>query len=147
MIRKLLVKDELRRLGSQSGASEVKQHKWFSPISWGLLRNSTPPVSFRVSNLPIPRDDLLTFISRLLVLHFRAHQIVPAFSNGLDAINFRTVRESRSLNLDGQGSGTPKTAEIRATAGKKGVGDEEGDAVVANPFSGFSSVTLHHDDE
>ncbi|SPO39227.1 probable ser/thr protein kinase [Pseudozyma flocculosa] len=122
LIRKLLIKDELKRMGSQSGASEVKTHKWFSNISWGLLRNSTPP-------------------------------IVPAFSNGLDAINFRTVRESRSLNLDGQtttksGAGASGGGgEIRATAGKKNVGDEEGDAVVANPFSGFSSVTLMHGED
>lgn len=120
LIRKLLIKDELKRMGSQSGASEVKQHKWFAPISWGLLRNLTPP-------------------------------IVPAFSNGLDAINFRNVRESRSLNLDGQGTEpkpakVPKATEIKATAGKK-VQDEDGDAVVANPFSGFNSVTLFHQED
>ncbi|SJX65172.1 probable ser/thr protein kinase [Sporisorium reilianum f. sp. reilianum] len=116
LIRKLLIKDELKRMGSQSGASEVKQHKWFSNISWGLLRNSTPP-------------------------------IVPAYSNGVDAVNFRNVRESRSLNLDDQGNNTKaKPAEIKAVAGQKNVGDEEGDAVVSNPFSGFSSVTLKHDD-
>lgn len=125
MIRKLLIKDELKRAGSQSGASEVKTHKWFANLSWGLLRNLTPP-------------------------------IVPAFSNGLDAINFRTVRESRSLNLDGQGGSgfgspsskkDPKSDVIRAKAGKNNVGDEEGDAVVANPFSEFNSVTLHHSEE
>ncbi|GAC94623.1 likely protein kinase [Pseudozyma hubeiensis SY62] len=116
LIRKLLIKDELKRMGSQSGASEVKQHKWFSSISWGLLRNSTPP-------------------------------IVPAYSNGVDAVNFRNVRESRSLNLDDQGNETrAKPAVIKAVAGQKNVGDEEGDAVVSNPFSGFSSVTLKHDD-
>ena len=116
LIRKLLIKDELKRMGSQSGASEVKQHKWFSNISWGLLRNSTPP-------------------------------IVPAYSNGVDAVNFRNVRESRSLNLDDQGNDTKaKPAVIKAVAGQKNVGDEEGDAVVSNPFSGFSSVTLKHDD-
>ena len=117
LIRKLLIKDELKRMGSQSGASEVKQHKWFSNISWGLLRNSTPP-------------------------------IVPAYSNGVDAVNFRNVRESRSLNLDDQGNEVrvKQPAEIKAVAGQKNVGDEEGDAVVSNPFSGFSSVTLKHDD-
>lgn len=47
-IRKLLWKEENRRLGSQSGASEVKAHKWFGVINWGLLRNTTPPVSARV---------------------------------------------------------------------------------------------------
>lgn len=141
MIRKLLLKDEMKRLGSQSGASEVKQHKWFAPISWGLLRNLTPP-------------------------------IVPAYSNGLDAINFRNVRESKSLNLDRQdpaqqaaavaqsqavastvmaGAAAPlptrgasKTV-MTAVAGKGQV-EEAGDAVEANPFSGFNSITLQHGD-
>lgn len=44
-IIRLLDKDERMRLGSRSGASEVKQHKWFTKINWGLLRNSRPPVS------------------------------------------------------------------------------------------------------
>ena len=45
VITRLLDKDELKRLGSKSGASEVKQHKWFAKINWGLLRNTQPPVS------------------------------------------------------------------------------------------------------
>lgn len=44
VITRLLDKDELKRLGSKSGASEVKQHKWFAKINWGLLRNTQPPV-------------------------------------------------------------------------------------------------------
>ena len=45
IIFRLLDKREATRLGSKSGASEVKQHKWFAKISWGLLRNTQPPVS------------------------------------------------------------------------------------------------------
>ncbi|CAO1613611.1 unnamed protein product [Parajaminaea phylloscopi] len=127
LIRKLLIKDELKRMGSNSGASEVKQHKWFAPISWGLLRNLTPP-------------------------------IVPAYSNGLDAINFRNVRESKSLQLDRQvasppvkGASDPPTSShktvMTAVAGKKGQVEEAGDAVESNPFSGFNSVTLHHSED
>ena len=41
---RLLDKNEWTRLGSKSGASEVKQHRWFSKINWGLLRNTQPPV-------------------------------------------------------------------------------------------------------
>lgn len=41
----LLEKSESNRLGSMTGASEVKAHKWFSKINWGLLRNTKPPVS------------------------------------------------------------------------------------------------------
>jgi len=42
---RLLDKNEKTRLGSKSGASEVKQHKWFCKLNWGLLRHTTPPVS------------------------------------------------------------------------------------------------------
>ena len=45
IITQLLIKDDAQRLGSRTGASEVKQHKWFSKINWGLLRNTQPPVS------------------------------------------------------------------------------------------------------
>jgi protein-serine/threonine kinase len=45
IISRLLDKEENTRLGSKTGASEVKQHKWFSKINWGLLRNTVPPVS------------------------------------------------------------------------------------------------------
>ena len=57
-IRQLLCKNEHKRLGSQSGASEVKNHKWFAPIVWGLLRHSKPPIvpaaSVRSLTLTIP---------------------------------------------------------------------------------------------
>ena len=45
IISRLLDKEEDTRLGSKTGASEVKQHKWFSKLNWGLLRNTEPPVS------------------------------------------------------------------------------------------------------
>ena len=48
IITRLLDKREWTRLGSKSGASEVKQHKWFAKINWGLLRNTQPPVSFPI---------------------------------------------------------------------------------------------------
>lgn len=107
VIKKLLNKDEHKRLGSQSGASEVKQHKWFQPINWGLLRHSKPP-------------------------------IVPATSNGVDTINFRPLRESKSLDLDGQ---------IKAVAGSRTAhhGESADDSVVPDPFSDFTSITRSHD--
>lgn len=75
IIKKLLIKDEHRRLGSQTGASEVKQHKWFSNISWGLLRHQKPP-------------------------------IVPKITNA-EHTNFRSMRESKSLDLEGQAAWQP----------------------------------------
>lgn len=47
IVNRLLDKREVQRLGSRSGASEVKQHKWFAKTNWGLLRNAQPPVRHR----------------------------------------------------------------------------------------------------
>lgn len=63
------------------------------------------------------------FMARL-----RRRQIIPAASTGADAVNFRSLRESRSLQLEGQQ--------------RVGECDGEGDL-----FRGFSSVTLHYDGE
>jgi protein-serine/threonine kinase len=43
-MRKLLIKDEMRRLGSRAGASDVKNHPFFKPITWALLRHMKPPM-------------------------------------------------------------------------------------------------------
>ncbi|RSH93821.1 hypothetical protein EHS25_006469 [Saitozyma podzolica] len=135
-IRKLLIKDEHKRLGSNSGASEVKQHKWFATVNWGLLRHMTPP-------------------------------IIPAESNGIDAINFRTIRDSKSVDFERGGdfdgdvihaqAGSPSVTnpgtpgmltpkELQGTTpelpgvlpgpGAKTAHDKE-----KNPFGEFSSVT------
>lgn len=44
VIRKLLIKDEAKRLGSRAGASDVKNHAFFKPITWALLRHMKPPM-------------------------------------------------------------------------------------------------------
>ncbi|KAI9748943.1 MAG: serine/threonine protein kinase, AGC [Lichina confinis] len=44
LIRKLLIKDESRRLGSRAGASDVKGHPFFRPTQWALLRHMKPPI-------------------------------------------------------------------------------------------------------
>ncbi|PVI08416.1 serine/threonine-protein kinase-like protein nrc-2 [Periconia macrospinosa] len=44
LIRKLLIKDESRRLGSRAGASDVKTHPFFRTTSWALLRHMKPPI-------------------------------------------------------------------------------------------------------
>ncbi len=111
-IRKLLIKDEHKRLGSQSGASEVKQHKWFASISWGLLRHMTPP-------------------------------IIPAESNGIDAVNFRTIRDSKSIDfLDEADIIHGQAGSLSAAAGTPGMlTPKELAEPEKNPFNEFSSVT------
>lgn len=69
LMRKLLNKDENKRLGSRAGAADVKTHLFFKTLNWALLRHTTPP-------------------------------ILPAESNGIDAINFRNIQESFELDLE-----------------------------------------------
>ncbi|QPG76493.1 hypothetical protein FOA43_003882 [Brettanomyces nanus] len=44
LIKKLLIKDASKRLGSHSGASEIKSHSFFKNVQWALLRNQSPPL-------------------------------------------------------------------------------------------------------
>ncbi|KAK2882666.1 serine/threonine protein kinase, AGC [Arthroderma sp. PD_2] len=44
LIRKLLIKDECRRLGARAGASDVKTHPFFRPTQWALIRHMKPPM-------------------------------------------------------------------------------------------------------
>ncbi|CDH61075.1 serine threonine protein kinase (nrc-2) [Lichtheimia corymbifera JMRC:FSU:9682] len=72
VIRRLLHKDEHRRLGSCGGASDVKSHPFFKTLNFALLRNLQPPIVPRVQE-----------------------------PNGIDAINFRKMPpESMSLDLE-----------------------------------------------
>ncbi len=44
MIRKLLIKDENRRLGARAGASDIKAHPFFRTTQWALIRHMKPPI-------------------------------------------------------------------------------------------------------
>jgi protein-serine/threonine kinase len=44
LIRKLLIKDENRRLGARAGASDIKVHPFFRTTSWALIRHMKPPI-------------------------------------------------------------------------------------------------------
>lgn len=44
LIKKLLIKDEAKRLGSRAGAADIKQHAFFKNTQWALLRNQRPPI-------------------------------------------------------------------------------------------------------
>ncbi|KAL2334183.1 hypothetical protein Fmac_015396 [Flemingia macrophylla] len=43
LINALLQRDPSSRLGSTTGANEIKQHPFFRGINWPLIRNMTPP--------------------------------------------------------------------------------------------------------
>ncbi|CAI4036145.1 hypothetical protein SMKI_14G3640 [Saccharomyces mikatae IFO 1815] len=44
LIRKLLTKNESKRLGCKMGAADVKKHPFFKKVQWSLLRNQEPPL-------------------------------------------------------------------------------------------------------
>ncbi|TGJ85391.1 hypothetical protein E0Z10_g3340 [Xylaria hypoxylon] len=44
LIRKLLIKDEIRRLGARAGASDIKTHAFFRTTQWALIRHMKPPI-------------------------------------------------------------------------------------------------------
>lgn len=108
VIRKLLIKDEGRRLGSRAGASDVKSHPFFKPITWALLRNMKPPM-------------------------------IPHQGRAIDTVNFRTVKESGSIDLGNNAKllkGVPLDSGMATPAGE-----------IQDPFLEFNSVTLYHHDE
>lgn len=49
-MRKLLQKDEKKRIGARAGASEIKSHAFFKSINFALLRNMKPPIVPAKSN-------------------------------------------------------------------------------------------------
>lgn len=51
LIRKLLNKDEKKRLGSTHGAADLKRDPWFAGVKWALLRNEKPPIIPKLSHL------------------------------------------------------------------------------------------------
>ncbi|EJS44474.1 kin82p [Saccharomyces arboricola H-6] len=44
LIKKLLNKNESKRLGSKLGAADIKRHPFFKKVQWSFLRNQDPPL-------------------------------------------------------------------------------------------------------
>ncbi|MCJ1347038.1 hypothetical protein MMC31_005259 [Peltigera leucophlebia] len=117
LIRKLLIKDELRRIGSRAGASNVKIHPFFRATQWALLRHMKPPM--------IPHQGRATD-----TINFgNVKESVSSMDMGSGGKKPELVREEekRSPVLDRESS----------TPGAK----------IADPFEDFNIVTLQHDGE
>lgn len=117
LIRKLLIKDELRRIGSRAGASDVKTHPFFRATQWALLRHMKPPM--------IPHQG-----RAIDTVNFRnVKESVSSVDMGIGGRDPGVVgvREAKGVPLD-SGLATP--------------GNE-----IVDPFEEFNSVTLHHDGE
>jgi len=119
LIRKLLIKDELRRIGSRAGASDVKTHPFFRTTQWALLRHMKPPM--------IPHQG-----RAIDTVNFRN---VKESASSMDMGN--GVSKDGLLGLPGSAlKGVPLDSGIATPAGE-----------LADPFEEFNSVTLHHDGE
>lgn len=44
LVKKLLCKNEAKRLGSKMGAADIKRHPFFKKVQWSFLRNQEPPL-------------------------------------------------------------------------------------------------------
>ncbi|KAL2019129.1 hypothetical protein VTK56DRAFT_10080 [Thermocarpiscus australiensis] len=120
LIRKLLIKDENRRLGARAGASDIKSHPFFRTTQWALIRHMKPPI--------IPNKG----------------------RSGIDTINFRNVKESESVDISGsRPMQLPSASASASKGGGGGVPLDSGLATpggeAPDPFEEFNSVTLHHD--
>ncbi|EFP87106.2 AGC protein kinase [Puccinia graminis f. sp. tritici CRL 75-36-700-3] len=119
IIRKLLVKDELARLGSLTGASEVKHHKWFASISWGLLRNCKPPIIPPASNAMDATNFRKIRESNSLDLESQALKAHP--SPSAQPIQLSSTTSTRSLNARYNNNTNPKNPTTKTVKKKKSV--------------------------
>ncbi|CAO3586207.1 unnamed protein product [Absidia cylindrospora] len=122
IIRKLLNKDENKRLGTRAGASELKSHAFFKPINFALLRHMRPPI------LPSKQAD------------------------PIDAVHFKHIKESVSFDLDATTDPVAMDGGSTITASSTDDDDEVGPSTPDasdldnpeehDPFADFDSVTL-----
>ena len=127
IIKKLLIKDELRRLGSRAGASDVKAHPFFRSTSWALLRHTKPPI--------IPNQG-----RGIDTVNFRNVKE----SQSVDLGNGDGTTNGHSTGPSGKNKGfaipASKMKGVPLDSGLETPGGE-----IADPFEEFNSVTLHHD--
>ncbi|KAI9146143.1 kinase-like domain-containing protein [Paraphysoderma sedebokerense] len=114
LVRKLLIKDEFKRLGSKSGASEIKSHPWFKSIQWPLLRNMKPPIIpgpakwANVQEWLANDETLLAEREEMIDIETRKREIV-------DSKGVVNVQEIRSEDLSRDKAKTMEIDEVAPT--------------------------------
>lgn len=115
-MRKLLIKDELKRLGSRAGASDVKSHPFFKTTQWALLRHMKPPIIPNVSR-------------GIDTVNFRNVKESQSVDLGGANNGVKTLLVSPSKM-----KGVPLDSGLATPGGE-----------LMDPFEDFNSMTLHHD--
>jgi protein-serine/threonine kinase len=67
--------------------------------------------------------------------------MIPHQGRALDTVNFRTVKDSGSVDIGGPGP----ASHLKGVPLDSGMATPGGE--LADPFLEFNSVTLHHDDD
>ena len=130
LVRKLLIKDETKRIGSRAGASDVKTHPFFRQTQWALLRHMKPPM------IPHQGKAIDTLNFRNVKESQSSVDMGHGFGNGLEKPN--GLSKDGSLGVPATGlPGVPLDSGLATPAGEQ----------IADPFEEFNSVTLHHDGE
>ena len=119
--RKLLIKDELRRLGSRAGASDVKAHPFFRSTSWALLRHTKPPI--------IPNQG-----RGIDTVNFRNVKESQSVDLGNPDNTIATGKNKGWQVPASKMKGVPLDSGLDTPGGE-----------IADPFEEFNSVTLHHE--
>lgn len=55
LIRGLLVKEPENRLGTETGAAEIKRHPFFDDLNWALIRCAIPPIIPEFCDVGVPK--------------------------------------------------------------------------------------------
>ena len=55
LIRGLLVKEPENRLGTETGAAEIKRHPFFDDLNWALIRCAIPPIIPDFCDVGVPK--------------------------------------------------------------------------------------------
>jgi len=90
LIKRLLTRDVAKRMGSESGADEIREHKFFSSLNFALIRDMSPPI------LPLVKDYSPWSVYTQTLAEMDAKEIEAAKVNNSEAMPGRQDPASSS---------------------------------------------------
>lgn len=123
LIKKLLIKDEAKRLGSKTGAGDIKNHVFFKTTQWALLRNQKPPMIPVLTKTKKPESD--------------GNSRFESEDKKSPSKNKNSVNKNESNNKE------TDTNEIEQDLAAK---TDANALKQLDPFANFSSVTLNYNE-
>ncbi|ODQ66372.1 Pkinase-domain-containing protein [Nadsonia fulvescens var. elongata DSM 6958] len=145
LIKKLLIKDEHKRLGSRAGASDIKSHPFFKNTQWALLRNQDPPI------IPLQQDKRAIIEANWdNFKEFKESQSIDKYHLN-SAKNSMSSTTSSLIGVNsGTGAGTPARPSHNSHLSNARTSNINYSnlaftkKVPKDPFKNFNSITLKH---